>query len=141
MDIPFYTDSTPKKTNWIKIDGQIFEIEQGEAQLTTGSHASISIRLDLKRNATYYQFFIKKQEEQSSAYMGSNAKSSKFDVYHRHFVARGTLIKTMDVSFDDEMNLTLVCDILDAADPQERRDEIIDDILNDETLPKDNNIT
>lgn len=137
--IPNYT-SSPKKTNWIKIDGQVFEIEQGEAQLSTGSHASIYIKLDIKRNASYYSFFIKKYEEQSNSSMGSNAKSFKFDVYHKHFIARGTLIKTMDVSFNSEMNLTLICDVLESTDTQERRDEIIDDLLNNETLPKDNNI-
>jgi hypothetical protein len=136
MIMPHLTTTTPKRTNWIKIDGQTFEIEKGDAHFSTGSHATISIRLDLKKNPTYYQFFIKKYEEQSS-----NSKSSKFDVHHRHFIARGTLIKTMDVSFDDEMNLSLICDILDPTNPQERRDEIIDDILNDETFPKDNNIT
>lgn len=138
--LPHYTNSTPKKTNWIKIDEQTFEIDQGDAQLSFGSHATINIKLDLKKNPGYYKFFIKKYEEQSNS-MNALAASSKFDVYHRHFTARGTLIKSMDVSFDEEMSLSLVCDILNETNAQERRDEIIDDLLNNETLPKDNNIT
>ncbi len=141
MKLPHFTNT--KKTsntidNWIRIEEKTFNIVRGDVQFSMGSHANIHIKLDIKNNPSYYSFFIKKYEQQSNQ-IGS--VSSKFDMYHRKFVARGTLIKSMDVSFDDEMNLDLICDILDEANIQERRDEIIDDLLKDETLPKDNDIT
>ena len=141
MKLPHFTNT--KKTsntidNWIRIEEKTFNIVRGDVQFSMGSHANIHIKLDIKNNPSYYSFFIKKYEQQSNQ-IGS--VSSKFDLYHRKFVARGTLIKSMDVSFDDEMNLDFTCDILDDANIQERRDEIIDDLLNDKTLPKDNDIT
>lgn len=141
MKLPHFTNT--KKTsntidNWIRIEEKTFNIVRGDVQFSMGSHANIHIKLDIKNNPSYYSFFIKKYEQQSNQ-IGS--VSSKFDMYHRKFVARGTLIKSMDVSFDDEMNLDFTCDILDDANIQERRDEIIDDLLNDKTLPKDNDIT
>lgn len=141
MKLPHFTNT--KKTsntidNWIRIEEKTFNIVRGDVQFSMGSHANIHIKLDIKNNPSYYSFFIKKYEQQSNQ-IGS--VSSKFDMCHRKFVARGALIKSMDVSFDDEMNLDLICDILDEANIQERRDEIIDDLLKDETLPKDNDIT
>jgi len=139
MKLPHFTNINKNiPINWIKIDDSVFNIMRGDVQLTMGSHASISIKLDIKNNPSYYSFFIKKYEEQSNSIY---AKDYKFDLYHRKFVARGTFIKTMDVSFGDEMNLELVCDILNETNDQERRDEIIDDLLNNQTFPKDDNIT
>lgn len=142
MKLPHFTNTKKPSNvidNWIRIEDKTFNIVRGDVQFTMGSHANIHIKLDLRSNPSYYSFFIKKYETQSNN--NGLVSSYKFDLYHRKFVARGTLIKSMDVSFDEEMNLDFICDILDDANIQERRDEIIDDLLNDKTLPKDNDIT
>lgn len=117
-------------SKWIRIDNNIFDVDSWEVQLSIGSHANISITIDINKNPGYYQFFIKTYED-----------SKKFDIYNTMFLAKGSHIKSMDISFNNEITLSIVCDLLEPIDTQVRRDEIIDDLLNDKTLSKDNNIT
>lgn len=129
-------------SKFIKIEDQSFETEMINVQLSMGARASISVKFDIKKHPGYYSFFIRKYEDQSNASMfGGTVGSGKFDLYHKKFVSRGTMIKSMDVSFDDEMNLSLICDLLDEYNIQEIREDIINDLLGGKTLPKDDNIT
>jgi hypothetical protein len=125
-------DPTSRSTirNQIKIDDVTFEIVSGQVQLSIGSHARIDIKLDIKSHPAYYDYFIKKYES-----------SIKFDIFHRNFVAKGTYIVSMDITFDDEVNLYLKCDLLLEEDEAQRRDIIIGEILKDQTLPDDSDIT
>jgi hypothetical protein len=43
------------------------------------------------------------------------------------------LIKSIDVDFDSNMNLTIKSDIFNPVSIQERREEIIDELLNNKT--------
>jgi hypothetical protein len=49
------------------------------------------------------------------------------------FVAPGSLIKSIDVDFDSNMNITIKSDIFNPVNIQERREEMIDEILNNKT--------
>ena len=127
-------NQTSKTTNtpissWIKIDDNVFYIVSGDVQLSIGSHADISIKLDVHSNPNYYTYFIKKFEQQSH-WMDLQTKSSdiKFDMHHRNFISKGTLMKSMDVNFN-EMSIVFTCDYLNTKDKQEIRDDIINDIL------------
>ena len=149
MRRPVYSTPIVKKAsgNWVRINGQIFEIVRGDVQLSFGSHANMEFSIDISKNSNYYSIFIKLYEEQSMSY----DKSKKFDVFHKKFTARGTLIKSMDVKMDDEMSLSMVCDLLEEVSDDIRRDILLNEILGDgtiidtiedgKTLPKDNNIT
>jgi hypothetical protein len=54
---------------------------------------------------------------------------TKFDLIGRDFDGRGTQIKSIDCN-STRMNISLRCDILNPSNILERRDEIIDDLLN-----------
>jgi len=102
--------------NWIKVDGVIFTVKEYSVQLSIGSHASIEVSFDNRKD--YSDFFFEKYE-----------KRSKFNLIGKQFEAKGVHIKGIDVS-SNKINLSLRCDILDNRDISERRDEIIDEVLN-----------
>jgi hypothetical protein len=55
----------------------------------------------------------------------------KFDLIGRDFDGKGTQIKSIDCN-SSTMNMSLRCDILNPSNISERRDEIIDDLLNND---------
>ena len=102
--------------NWVKIDGDTFYIKNSSVQLTIGSHASIEISLENRKD--YSDFFFRKYET-----------LSKFNLIGKQFEAKGVHIKGIDVD-TNQINISLRCDILDDRDISERREEIIDEVLN-----------
>ena len=60
----------------------------------------------------------------------------KFNIVGKEFEAKGTIIKTIDID-NTTMNISLRCDLLNHKDISEQREEIIDEVLNNE---QNNNI-
>lgn len=121
---------------FVKIDNDIFdiEVEESSVQLSTGSHATIYLRFDIKNHKEYLSHFTKMFEEQKKSLIKFNTLTNKFE-------AIGCIIKSIDTDFKSVLNLTLRCDLLNLRDLQARRDEIIEDIMNkDQTSDKQNNI-
>lgn len=102
--------------NWVKIDGDTFYIKQGSVQLTLGSHATIEISVENRKD--YSDFFFKKYDS-----------GVKFNLIGKQFDAKGVHIKGIDVD-TNQINISLRCDILDNRDISERREEIINEVLN-----------
>lgn len=102
--------------NWIKLDGTILYIKDYSVQLSLGSHASLEIKLDNQRE--YSEMLFLKFESKL-----------KFNLIGKQFEAKGVHIKGIDVS-SNQITLSLRCDILDNRDISERREEIIDEVLN-----------
>lgn len=120
---------------WIKINNDIYDVIDGSVQLSVGSHATIHLTFDISKNKSYQDIFIKMYESQQN-YTGSECK---FQISNSRFIGSGSLIKSIDTDFTDRMNLTIRCDYIQTLDVQERRDEMIDEVLN-ETLQNKNNI-
>ena len=114
----------PHKENiiWVKIDNDIFDVVDVTVQLSIGSHTTTYISLDINKNPNYLKYFTNLYENHSSFTMSSIK-----------FVAPGSLIKSIDVDFDSNMNLTIKSDIFNPVSIQERREEIIDELLNNKT--------
>lgn len=102
--------------NWIKLEGNIFYIKQFSVQLSLGSHASIEVSTENRKD--YSDIFFNKYES-----------GTKFNLIGKQFEAKGVHIKGIDVN-QNQINLSLRCDILDNRDISERREEIIDEVLN-----------
>jgi hypothetical protein len=103
----------------IKIDNEIFDCIDGIVQLSIGTHASITINLDLNKNPSYEQFFIKLYE--SNRY---------FRIISKNFETNGTNIKTLDFDFNNKrLNVSFHCDVLNTTDKSLRRDDTINEIL------------
>ena len=115
--------------NWIKIDNDLFDVIDVVVQLSIGSHTTTYISLDINKNTNYLKYFTNLYENHS-----------KFTMNSVKFVAPGSLIKSIDVDFDTKMNVTIKSDIFNPVDIQERRDEMIDELLNNETYTDKNNI-
>jgi hypothetical protein len=114
----------PHKENiiWVKIDNDVFDVIDVTVQLSIGSHTTTYISLDINKNPNYLKYFTNLYENHSSFTMSSIK-----------FVAPGSLIKSIDVDFDSNMNLTIKSDIFNPVSIQERREEIIDELLNNKT--------
>ena len=114
----------PHKENitWVKIDNDIFDVVDVTVQLSIGSHTTTYISLDINKNTNYLKYFTNLYENHSSFTMSSIK-----------FVAPGYLIKSFDVDFDSNMNITIKSDVFNPVNIQERRDEMIDEILNNKT--------
>lgn len=111
---------------WIKINNNIYDVMDVSVQLSVGSHATIHLTFDISKNKSYRDIFIKMSEIQQN-YTGSEYK---FQISNSRFIGQGSLIKSIDTDFTDRMNLTIICDYIQTLDIQDRRDEMIDEILN-----------
>ena len=108
-------------SSWIRIDRNTFNVVEASVQLSMGSHAIIYISIDILNNPTYSQFFIKLYES-----------GKKFDLIANKFVGIGSHITQIDIDFNNIINISIRSDLLETKNTQERRDEMIDDILNGE---------
>lgn len=108
-------------TNWIKIDNNIFFIKESNVQLSIGSHAHIEISIDLTSYPQYLQFFFNLFQNHI-----------KFELIHKQYESKGTLIKSVDYDYQS-LHLSLRCDYLSMSDISDRRDEIIEDIINNQS--------
>lgn len=102
---------------WVKIDNEIFHIEDINVQLSITKHATIYLELNIEKNINYYNFFLDKYE---------NIK--QFTIEHPKYVAKNCRIKTIDIVFNSKLNLNIHCQHID-TDVSERRDTIIGQIL------------
>ncbi len=107
--------------NWVKIDDELFYILESSVQLSFGSHANLDIKIDKSTHPEYQDLIFNKYEE------GKKISIIKNSI----FLAKGCLIKSIDVD-TKQLNVSLRCDILDPVDTSERRDEIIDEVLNND---------
>ena len=119
---------------WVKIDNDIFHVEDGSVQFSIGSHATIYLTLDISAHKSYQDYFIKLYESQQ------HKISDKFTIASAKFTGVGSLIKSIDTDFNTKMNLSIRCDLLNLADVQDRRNDLLNDLLDDETLVNKNNI-
>jgi len=113
------------RESWIKINDETFFIKDMTIQLSIGSHASLQLSFDIKKYPNYSNIFFNKYENRE-----------KFNIVGKDFEAKGTIIKTIDID-TNTMNTSLRCDLLNHKDISERREEIIDEVLNNE---QNNNI-
>ncbi len=104
--------------NWIKIESDVFFIKEVSIQLSVGSHASVDISFDRSLYPDYESIFFKKYED-----------GRKFSIIGKTFESKGSLIKSIDID-THIINLSIRCDILNPINTSERRDEIIEEVLN-----------
>lgn len=104
--------------NWIKINDEVFYIKDISMQLSFGSHATVELFLDTLKYPEYTDVFFKRYENKE-----------KFNIIAKNFECRGTLIKAIDMG-KSSLNVSLRCDYTNQTPIEERREILIDDILN-----------
>ncbi len=124
--------------SWVRIEGEYFNADLINTQLSIGSHANLIISLNTIKNPGSYGFFT----DWFDSYGRSGFTSQyKKDISCKSFDAKGCFIKAID--FDpnnDGINIDVSCDYLTPANISERREEKLDSLLN-ETYPNKNNIS
>lgn len=109
-------------SDWIKIDNEIVFVKESavSVQFSTMAHAVLDISIDLKKYPQYLNYFFNLFEN-----------GTKFNLTTKKYEAKGTLIKSIDYG-PYYLNLSLRCDLMESSDISERRDEIIENLLNNE---------
>lgn len=125
-------------STWVKIEDRYFDAELINTQLSIGSHANLIISINSIKNPDSYGFLTNWFD---SAYplSGRSGYASKYkkDVSCKNFDAKGCFIKAID--FDpntDIINIDISCDYLQNADISERREEKLDELLNETSKNK-----
>jgi hypothetical protein len=114
----------------LKIYDKIYECSSNSSiQTLIGSHESMVYIFDLVTNPEYEPFFIKLFEQRV-----------KFEVSSVYFEAKGVFIKLIDVDFGKKMTITFHSDIFSAKNLSDRREEIIDEILDTKTFNNNKDI-
>jgi hypothetical protein len=101
----------------VKIDNETYEYHDAQCQFSLGTHAVIFLTFDIIKNQEYKQKLIFLYE----SCINFNLISSKF-------ISKSNTIKMMDLS-DKFLTLQIRSELLETIPQDERRDEIIDDIL------------
>jgi hypothetical protein len=110
---------------WIKIEEEIFCIENISVQYTLLKHTNIYIEIDI-RKYDYYSFFINLYENNRGFDMSFCNEVAKH--FNNKFLAKGCHIKTMDIIFNTQINLNITCNSL-LENIMERRDDVLEQIL------------
>lgn len=114
----------------IEIGNYDFLVREGTVQLSLGIHATIFINIDINKHPEYEDIFFKMYQDKEI-----------FNVVAKLFEGRGTRIKSVDIDkTNGQMNLFMRCDVLDSKTIDERRDELLNEVLNIETLSAETNI-
>lgn len=125
--------------NWLNIENQFFNADLINTQLSIGSHANLILSLDTVKNPQSYKFFINWFDSASNR--TGIASLYKKDISCKNFDAKGCFIKTIDYDPNTNIiNLDVSCDYLSPANISERREEKLDNLLN-ETYQNKNNIS
>ena len=115
----------------IKIDNRYFYVEDISTQPSIGSHGIINLTINTLKYSEYYKFFT---DIFDNYYEDSLSKTNVFNIQFKNLRAYGCKIKSLDI---DSMNYLLYvninCDYLEQVTVQEKRDEIIDEVLNEKT--------
>ena len=104
----------------IKINSEVFSYVDGSCQLTLGSHATL-----------YYSFDINNNPEYKKTLLHLFDSRMKFDIISTSYIAKGSIIKTLDIDPKKNiLNLTMRCDVLQPLNTDERREDILEQLLN-----------
>jgi hypothetical protein len=139
MAIPVMSKQKPK-AKWFKIKDDLFHSISISCQLTTGSHGDINISVDLNVYPGYRQYFYDQFDKMYSSQNGQQSykKDYIFDITTPYWRGMGCGIKSMDINTNGILNLDIYCDYIDQENIQERRENIINDILNETSDDKNN---
>jgi hypothetical protein len=118
-----------ESVNFVKLDNEIFNVIDVVVQLSIGSHTTTHLSVDLIKYPEYLNKITDIFE-----------MSKKFEMISNRFIAPGSYIKSIDVDFDKKMNISVKSDVFNNVDTQQRRDEMLDELLNNETYTDKNNI-
>ena len=103
----------------IKIDGETYEYHDCQCQLTLGTHANLYLTFDIYKNPSYKKSIISLYES-----------DKRFDIITTKFTSKSNLIKLMDIS-NKFINLEIRAEMLETIPQDKRRDNIIEDLLDD----------
>jgi hypothetical protein len=126
----------------VKIKDKYFIVEDISTQFSIGSHATINLTINTLKYPDYYHFFTDIFDSYSDEIFNQRPRTDiVFDLQWKNLRGYGCSLKSLDIdSMNYLMYVSIMCDYLEQVTVQEKRDELIDDVLN-ETSENKNNIT
>ena len=116
--------------DFIKINNEEYFINEWSIQPSICNYANIYISINIEKYPLYESKFLKLYDN-----------NMIFDISALKFIATGSSIKTIDITFGKRINIMIRCISLKINDVSEIRDQILDNILvDDKTLINKNNI-
>jgi len=113
----------------IKIKDEYFYVEEISTQFSIGTHGTICLTINTLKYPGYYKFFTDIFDNYYENQMKLKYEYA-FNIQFKNLRGHGCLIKSLDM---DSMNYLLYvninCDYLQQVTVQEKRDELIDDVL------------
>ena len=107
---------------WIRINDDVFFLKKIDFQLSIWAHGTIEMSLDLRTYPHYLDFFFDLYERKTS-----------FTLVSKLCETRGSVIKSIDYNVNTtSANISIRYDMINNFDISDRRDEIIEDLLNNE---------
>ena len=112
--------------NGTELISQQFYVENFSTQLSTGSHANISITIDIGKYPDYYKFFVEEYDRPKTGYKIDNV----FRIQHKNCLASGCLIKSLDIdNMNYMMHIHIISDYFQEIPISELRDQALNDLL------------
>lgn len=103
-----------------KIDGNVYEYLEASCQLSIGTHASLYYSFDLNKHTDYKNYFLNKYDNRIL-----------FEIVSPKYIAKGSIIKSIDLDNNKQiLNLSIRCDIFQTIETNERREDILVELLN-----------
>lgn len=132
----------------VKIKDKYFIVEDISTQFSIGSHGTINLTINTLKYPDYYHFFTDIFDNYSDEIFNQRPTSrheltadTVFDLQWKNLRGYGCSLKSLDIdSMNYLMYISIMCNYLEQVTVQEKRDELIDDVLN-ETSENKNNIT
>lgn len=106
--------------DWVKIAETFYHPMYCSAQLTLGSHATITLGFDINEYPEYRDPLLKIYD----------TKISGMVIDTKEYQAFGCCAKTLEVNFNKTLVISFHCDVIGLANIQERRDQKLEDFLN-----------
>lgn len=128
--------------NVVKINSDYFLVEDFSTQLSIGSHGTVNLTINTFKYPEYYKFFTNIFDNYNDEIFNQIPKTDiVFSIQYKNLRGHGCYLKTLDIdTMNYLMRVSIYCDYLEQCSVQDKREEIITDLLNDSTSQNKNNI-
>ena len=112
--------------DWIKINNHVYYPESCSAQLTIGAHGTIVVVFDIENHPEYKDVLLKMYDSKMMGYIIDT------NVYEGF----GCQMKTLELNLNKTLVISFHCDVMGIINRQDRRDQRLEDFLNNDTENK-----
>lgn len=104
----------------IKINTDVFEYHDVTCQLSFESHATLFLTFDIEKHSNYKHYFLNLYDN-----------NIRFNILSTGFISKSNIIKSIDIDTKNKLiTLIIKSDTIDVIPAEQRRDDVISELLN-----------